>query len=529
MENSEASSYQGAPFPTKWRRNHPRSKTGCLTCRMKRKKCDEVKPICTACNKSRQDCRWPSPDKNQHPDTQLGSSSESIVEAGGSSKPINIIPGTSNIPIVPGTSQATSTSAPRAAPTYGNLAYLNDDSRRLYRQYLDVTAEMLTRGPSLDGNPFIQYLLPLASDDELVLDCILAIGGAHLIINDTSSCSKTARKLEVAARGHYAKVLSGIQKLLAYHTGQIIDNPDTYVGPSTPSRVLLILLLLCVYDHVQGSSRSSIYHHLKASREYITLLSSSTNSSDHLRHLRGFILELYTYHAIKLAISPRSLLSEEVLEIDASVHSLDVLDGYKSRGYLLGFGQRLFEMVPEISRLAEARREEEKRDNTLPTALEARYKSLLSRLQSFDPYEHSNGLRPPQESNNAAMIYQNALIVYLKSAFHRDMLADPKLAAELETRIAHVMPSFYALFVGDSPYRRTLLWPGVIMASCARRKEHVQGFRAGFVARASQTPGAVKMGARIIELLWDDTDPRAFGPRGLSYIMTKHGISFSLC
>jgi hypothetical protein len=281
---------------------------------------------------------------------------------------------------------------------------------------------------------------------------------------------------------------------------------------------------------MQGTTRGAIYHHLKASREYITLLASAPQSNNELEYMRGFILELYAYHAIKLAISPRNMNSEHTVEIDPSVHSLNVLDGYKTRGCLLGFGQHLFEMIPEISQLVEARREEELLDPNMPTALQTQYECIIARLQAFDAYQETlDGLRPRQERAGAAIVYQNALIVYLHSAFHVDLLADPRMAAELETRIDKMMPFFYALFVGESPYRRMLLWPGVIMASCSRRQEHIHGFRRGLVGKATRTPGAVKAGARLVELLWNDPDPRAFGPRGLSYIMTKHDISFGLC
>ncbi|KAM0542831.1 hypothetical protein ACHAPJ_012611 [Fusarium lateritium] len=528
MDTQQPLPYRGAPFPTKWRRNHPRSKNGCLSCRSKRKKCDEVKPICTGCTRSKQDCVWPNSDKNQQQDTQLGSNSKGVTQSDHGNQQLFITPGSSGTPaglIVP---QATSKhSSPQTAPTYGNLAYLNDNSRPLYQQYLDFTAEMLTRGPSVEGNPFINYLLPLAASNELVLDCVLAIGGAHLTVNSTAA---RGLELEVTTRGHYARVLEGLQKLLSEETSQMIPGASAQTKSTRSSHIALILLLLCVFDTVQGTARGAIYHHLKASREYIGLLTATSDSYNEIEHLRGFLLELYAFHALKLAISPRNMLSEQTVELDPFLQSLGILDGYKSRGCLLGFGQHLFEMIPQISDLVEARREEEKRSSTMRTALEKQYECLLLKLQTFNPYGESlDGLRPRQERAGATMIYQNALIVYLHSAFHQDMLASPELAAELEMRIDKMMPVFYALFVGDSPYQRMLLWPGVIMASCSRRKEHIEGFRRGLLGRASRTPGAVKMGARVVELLWNDPDPQAFGPRGLSYVMTKRDISFGLC
>lgn len=49
-----------------------------------------------------------------------------------------------------------------------------------------------------------------------------------------------------------------------------------------------------------------------------------------------------------------------MVETEPSVYSLNILDRYNSWGYLLGFIERLFEMILEISQLVEARREEEK-------------------------------------------------------------------------------------------------------------------------------------------------------------------------
>ncbi|KAF5698433.1 transcriptional activator UGA3 [Fusarium mundagurra] len=498
-QEDPAPPYRGAPFPTKWRRNHPRSKNGCFTCRTKRKKCDEVKPVCSSCNRTGQECVWPTQENTSQRAIPEGNSANEPLEASG--------PSTDSVAL-----QSTSrSSSPRAALTYGNLAYLSDNSRPLYQQYLDVTAEMLTRGPCVDGNPFIHYLLPLAATDTLVLDCILAIGGAHLTVNNTTSTIQTARALEVETRGHYATVLAGLQKLLSYETGQIIL-PDERTGPPTPIRILLILLLLCVYDVRLFHLRTSWDSLLTAVSMFKVILAAPCIIISKL--VDRFMLELYAYHAIKITITPRSFLSDEVVEIDPSVYSLDILREYKSRGFLLGFGQGLWEMVPEISQLVEARREEEKRGIIAPTAFQEQYDSLLARLEGHNAFgEDTNGLCSREEQATAVMIYQHGLIVYLQSAFHPDMLADTNLAAELDNRVEQTMGAFYSLFVSGSPYRRMLLWPGTIMASVARRQEHIQLFRAGFFARASRTPGAVKMGAKIVELLWSDPDPRAFGPR----------------
>ncbi|KIJ67948.1 hypothetical protein HYDPIDRAFT_25403 [Hydnomerulius pinastri MD-312] len=41
------------------RPKYTRSKTGCLTCRVKKIKCDETKPVCMRCTHGQRDCTWP--------------------------------------------------------------------------------------------------------------------------------------------------------------------------------------------------------------------------------------------------------------------------------------------------------------------------------------------------------------------------------------------------------------------------------------------------------------------------------------
>ncbi|KAM0440019.1 hypothetical protein ACHAPT_001121 [Fusarium lateritium] len=41
-----------------------RSRTGCFTCRRRKKKCDEKKPVCSGCKRNKLECHWPEPTNN---------------------------------------------------------------------------------------------------------------------------------------------------------------------------------------------------------------------------------------------------------------------------------------------------------------------------------------------------------------------------------------------------------------------------------------------------------------------------------
>ncbi|KAI8296441.1 hypothetical protein K4K56_003647 [Colletotrichum sp. SAR 10_98] len=318
----------------------------------------------------------------------------------------------------------------RASLTPGILSNLSDTSRQLYEQYLSNTADILARGPSAEGNPFINYVLPLALSDGLIMDCILGIGGAHMVALDPS-----ARRVEVATRGHYARVLSGLQKVLA-------NEVTPYFGSGKEEKaqyVLLILLLLCIYEHTQGDINGSVFHHIKASRHYVLSLTKKgpNPSSDRLGHIRGFLLEIYSFMALKLAITPRGAMEDHPIMLDPFLESLSFLGEYKSCGFMLGFGHGLFEMIPEIARLVEKRRLEEL-NNAKTEASNDAYQDLVERLESWDAFSDvltSEGSSPRYQQGPAVAIYRTALIVYLHSAFHEDLYEREDLCAEIDLHI----------------------------------------------------------------------------------------------
>ncbi|KAK2751267.1 C6 transcription factor [Colletotrichum kahawae] len=500
-----------AKFPTKYRRNTPRSKNGCLSCRARRRKCDEVKPSCTSCSRSGRECSWPVNENNADQNisqTRNDLKEHSSSSSDESSSPSKEIPGMDHSEAVilaqSVVSEGRSANALflRASLTPGIISNLSDTSRQLYEQYLSNTADILARGPSADGNPFINYLLPLALSDGLIMDCILGIGGAHMVALDPG-------------------------KVLA-------DEVTPYFGCGKEEKaqyVLLILLLLCVYEHTQGDVNGSVFHHIKASRHYVLGLTKTSQNpiSDRLGHIRGFLLEIYSFMALKLAITPRGAMEDHPIMLDPFLESLSFLSEYKSCGFMLGFGHGLFEMIPEIASLVEKRRVEELNNAKTEASYDA-YQDLVERLESWDAFSNvltGEGSSPRYQQGPAVAIYRTALIVYLHSAFHEDLHEREDLCAEIDLHIDKVLPLMWAVYSSATPFRRMMLWPGCILASFCRRPQLADGFRTVLNCN-TRAPGGVKVAAKAMEMLWADPDPRAYGPRGLSMVMKKHGLSFSM-
>ncbi|KAI3602383.1 c6 transcription [Moniliophthora roreri] len=50
---------EGSQPKKRFVKSHTKSRSGCLTCKQRRVKCDEVHPICGSCNRRNTDCVWP--------------------------------------------------------------------------------------------------------------------------------------------------------------------------------------------------------------------------------------------------------------------------------------------------------------------------------------------------------------------------------------------------------------------------------------------------------------------------------------
>ncbi|KAJ3538856.1 hypothetical protein NM208_g5724 [Fusarium decemcellulare] len=417
-----------------------------------------MKPICSGCVRTGQPCIWSIPDP----------------------------PPISSTPAV-GPQACTD---PQPALNYGTLSNLSGVAKYVYKQYWLFTADTLVKGPSTDGNPFITYVLPLAASDELVMDIVLALGGAHLSVNDVN-----AKHLEVVTRSHYASVLAGLRHLI---------NQDEFDTPTGKIRVLVLLLLLCVFEGVQGNTHGAIYHHIKASHSLATSLATAPNSDipDAVQHLRGFILELYVFLALKLSVTPRACLYEQSIDLDPFLQSLGFLKKFKSCGFMLGFGHNVFEAIPAVSQLVQQRYLQEQQGLSVTPSLHKSYQDTLESLRAIVPSldeDNCDHLRPAHERAAATVLYRNALVIYLHAAFHQDLLLDPVLSAEIATRVQDSIDPFLSLFSTQGPLRRMLLWPAMMIASCCRLERHIKGFRMALNA-GERTPGGVKEAARLIEV-----------------------------
>lgn len=195
-----------AKFPRqKVRLPFSRSKSGCLICRSQHKKCDERKPSCSSCRAKGVSCQWP-PSRDAVYEPEVNSS---------------------RTPSIAGPSTPSPT--PSFLPVEIARVYtLSPGSARFLEYYVAETSRYFM-SRSDQQNPYLTELLPFAYSDDLVLDCILALGGTHLELKTGSP--NTA----LWASWHAVRAVRMLRE-------SIYEAPQS---PTQSLRVLLALLLLC--------------------------------------------------------------------------------------------------------------------------------------------------------------------------------------------------------------------------------------------------------------------------------------------
>lgn len=174
-------------------RGWKRSKNGCLTCRKRRKRCDETKPICTGCERNHLLCHWqrllyaPHATEKEHqtpeeqsgpknPQIMLGNTSIEVTAS--SSLDIHILGYVHALPAV----------------LRGN--------HYLFQHYIHFTANRMA-AKRIPDNPFLSLNCQIALDNDLMEHSIIAISSSHLLFSDLTQAS--------VSRMHYAVVLRGIK------------------------------------------------------------------------------------------------------------------------------------------------------------------------------------------------------------------------------------------------------------------------------------------------------------------------------
>lgn len=514
------------------RAKHHRVKTGCLTCRKRRKKCDELRPTCVGCTRNHLVCAWPlDPGHENHTTTgpTLSRATRPSIEdvLGGNLN--HQTPGQALVPsVLASISPLTSYAHSEVDRPFGN-AFLTPRSsaltnptpqdQRLLQHYIETTSTRLFAF-NHSKNPFHFEFLPLASNEASLLHGLLALSGAHLSFKQSSA--------DVLARSHYAISLRAAKYEI------------TRVSEGSLDRAFLLcalLIILCHFETIGGDMTGALLTHLRAIAAILPLAWRVGRAIN--ERLWLVVLEQFLYFAIvsdnvglpsTAATVPNSTIRELASSIGHQFQQLNI------QGIMFGRSGHifpLFETIPLIRIFAQ------KPAKTSPRHLDPAIISDFTMLEDrvldwralMDHDAGDNLIANDDElavEVNAGLLFQDAVLIFLRAAMYGPGMPSSSMLAEIEVLVAEFICLSEKLALGAKT-RTVMLWPTLIVGSCARKEEH----RAHLRFALYQSPAemcATTSAAKLLDLLWTDERYGAsvFGPYGLTTVARKHNISLSL-
>ena len=271
---------------------------------------------------------------------------------------------------------------------------------------------------------------------------------------------------------------------------------------------------------MEGAKDGKFYEHMKACNMLIKRLLALNPSraivSAEEHDVLGFCLEMYAYILLSNHVGPFGTLVGRRLELDTHLLSHDHMSQYRTFGTMFGDLYGLYQFVPQIARLASDRLDEEAAGCSGPSeASLLTYKSLEKNIASWAPTlpRIDTNVSDWQEQSMAAEIIRRGLYIYLLTSISGSLISDFETLEVLETYATTMFKYMMKLF--ESRYQTLFLWPALICGSCLTdpvlQRELLIGIKASY-CRARHVDTA----CRALELLWEDPDPRAFGPFGLN-------------
>ncbi|KAJ5535946.1 hypothetical protein N7513_009132 [Penicillium frequentans] len=372
MGASEALSLDPKPSKTyrrpRRRPAHLRTKTGCLTCRRRKKKCDETRLQCLNCKKQNMNCVWKLSESQLEvsvPKNQKFASVNEVTKGALDQVPFSSTPASSpkQAAKAPGASRVwsensrhkkdlISLSAPsnneylswKSVPPWTYSSAITPESRHLFHFLKWKFLPELIR-PAADSrviDVLSKHTLALALQQPFCMHALLACCGAEIPTHDP-----TVREL---ARFHYTHAVAALRRNL--NDGNI---QTQWVV------TMLTVMMLCIYERSQVHRSSGVEVHLAGAARLIRLCSQNYSRdlepSGIQQSMHRLVRESFIFHvATSLPFQDDHM---HQMEIEAAFRQAEEAiyphflsdDSFHSDSPVLGFPPKLFRCIYMVWRL----------------------------------------------------------------------------------------------------------------------------------------------------------------------------------
>ncbi|KAI9676817.1 MAG: hypothetical protein M1817_006656 [Caeruleum heppii] len=336
-----------------------RSKTGCITCRRRKKKCDETKPQCLNCQKNAVVCEG-------YPERIVWKS---------------------------GRQRAEEARAARATTRARELPVLIEGIETDIDQYfLHHFANNVSRVLTLfndDDNPFKQLLLPMAVQHQGLMHALLCLSGSHL--------AGTSPQIFAPRREHH------FQRACAeLRTDPVLDSrANGSACELVEDSTIASIIILCLNSICAGETHGEYRPHLDAAKALIRSIQPPKS-----RAFSQFLLEFFYYHdtcGALTSLTRKPLMLHEDFQIPTFIVQPDA-------GALLGVLDGLFGYISQITRIRDIIRQ--RMHQNLEPLLDYQ---IVSDAVALDAGIRSwvSSQRPNTPRETAAKLYRQCTWIYL--------------------------------------------------------------------------------------------------------------------
>ncbi|KAK0109149.1 hypothetical protein ONS96_002974 [Cadophora gregata f. sp. sojae] len=359
--------------------------------------------------------------------------------------------------------------------------------RKLFDHFRGTTSRVLTTSNGI-ANPFNSIVLPLAVRDETMMKLLLSLAGSQLLkrypAESERSLEQETTRLHHEAQREQFKRARVLEERYPQHPYEYKDR-DLEV-------IFTTHLLLCLYEICQGSSDGSGNINLSSAGRTITL--ASTPSQDivgplpprcHLRaKIHPFLLQFYYYHVF--------LASVTVPSAPIVVPQYDqITDLIGQDTYLVGVQDGLIDFIARISALRSSvdGHGGELDGPTIETALK-----IFAELEAWHPKATSS--RPEWL---VASFYQMALYIWLFSILNPDHRDHEKV----QFNVTRIVTGMCEIPVGDG-VMACMLFPLFVAGSAALKQEDRNLVITHFATlKRWSALGNIDVALKVVQRMWE--------------------------
>ncbi|CAK41775.1 hypothetical protein M747DRAFT_273831 [Aspergillus niger ATCC 13496] len=395
-----------------------RTRTGCLTCRRRKKRCDERRPSCTGCQRNRLECQWESAGSLIWPKRRRAR-------------------GTGAEKLLPDQAQ-------RMVNVFSVLT--PDIVSRLLRHFLNASPRWLSTRTGPRRTDYMKWLSPALSKSHVVRSCVLAIAAADLL-----KYYGNHPQLQHAAFEYYGQAVSSLRRAIESELS-FDSSSDAFSSDYTP----LSVLLLCLHETQNFTSRERILPHLNAAA---FLLQNRIRCDSIDTDLRGYLFEMFCYF---FALARFSLGSELLIAQADRIFASPSIIQHIQHGHIMGISQSLFIAIYRICHFSHDMQSSISADRSSARQglllLDQELTACQSQL-TIDPSMDQGHLNDVITSN----LYSLACRIHIKALLtHESDETDTvhSLMEEFINNLQHLPP--------HSPSHNILCWPLVIAGLSAK-------------------------------------------------------------